>query len=87
MLNNWLITTSIAKSDVLVSIYIHRFELKCLRIKVSINILISKWKVFVVNLVKKNNISLDSVNKIVALLFVLNMLFNELTIWLKQLIN
>ena len=73
-------TAFIAKSDALVSIYIHRFELKCLRIRVFINILISEQKVFIVNLVRKNNINLNLVNEIIALLFVLNMLFNELTI-------
>ena len=35
-------TTSVAKSNVLVSIYIYRFELKCLRIEVFINALISE---------------------------------------------
>ena len=73
-------TASIVKSDVLLLIYIYRFELKCLRIRVSINILISKQKVSVADLVRKNNIDLNLINKIVVLLFILNMLFNELTI-------
>ena len=73
-------TASIAKSDILVLIYIHRFKLKCLRIEVFINILISKQKVFITDLVKKSDIDLDLVNKIITLLFVLNMSFNELTI-------
>ena len=73
-------TASIAKSDALVSIYICRFKIKCLRIEVFINILISEQKVSIVNLVRKNDTNLDSVNKIIALLFVLNILFNELTI-------
>ena len=70
-------TASIAKSDISVSIYIHRFKLKCLRIEVSINTLISKQKVFIVNLVRKSDINLDSVNKIITLLFVLSMSFNK----------
>ena len=80
-------TASIIKSDVLVLIYIYRFKLKYLRIEVSINVLISKWKVSITDLVRKSNVDLDSVNKIIALLFVLNMLFNKSAIWLKQLIN
>ena len=61
----------------LILIYIYKFELKCLRIEVSINALISKQKVSIADLVKKNNINLDSVNKIIALLFVVNILFNK----------
>ena len=80
-------TASIIKSDALVLICIYRFELKCLRIEVSINILISEWKVSVVNLVRKSDNNLDLVNKIITLLFILNMSFNESAIWLKQLIN
>ena len=73
-------TASIVKFDTSVSIYIYRFELKCLKIKVFINTLISEQKVSIVNLVRKSNIDLNLVNKIIALLFILNMSFNELTI-------
>ena len=61
----------------LISIYIYRFELKCLRIEVFINALISEQKVSITDLVRKSDINLDSVNEIIALLFILDMLFNE----------
>ena len=64
----------------LISIYIYRFKLKCLSIKTSINILISEQKASIINLVKKCNIKLNSINEIITLLFILNMSFNKLII-------